>query len=93
MVSTADPSGQLSPRSALTGREPFQLSRVTLGHLGPAFGAGTTPRYQTVSGPDPLAILAVVTVRSPVVTFRIPPATVSVSSEYFCGLAVCVLFA
>ena len=52
---------------------------VTLGHFGPAFGAGTTPKYQTVPGPDPLAILAGVSVRSPAVTARrIPPVTESV---------------
>ena len=44
MVSTADASKQLSLRSPLTGREPFQSSLVTFGHLGRAFGAGTTPR-------------------------------------------------
>ena len=43
----------------------FQLALVTFGYFGPAFGAGTTPKYQAALGPDPLAILAVVTVRSP----------------------------
>ena len=38
--------------------------KVTFGPLDPGFGTGTTPMYQAVQGPDPLAILAVVTCRS-----------------------------
>ena len=34
----------------------FNSLRVILGHFGSAFGAGTTPRYQTAPGPDPLAL-------------------------------------
>ena len=56
MVAAADPSWQLSRRSAVSGLELFNLALVTFGSLGFAFGAGTTPKYQTVPGPDPLAI-------------------------------------
>ena len=56
MVAAADPSWQLSLRSAVSGLELFNLALVTFGSLGLAFGAGTTPKYQTVPGPDPLAI-------------------------------------
>ena len=51
--------------------------KVTFGPLDPGFGTGKTPKYQAVQGPDPLAILAVVTRRSRVVTTHpIPPATI-----------------
>ena len=60
MVSTADASGQLNRRSAASGRWSFENSQVAFGHFGPAFGAGTTPKYQAVLGPDPLAIFMVV---------------------------------
>ena len=56
MVAAADPSWQLSHRSAVSGLALFNLALVTFGSLGLAFGAGTTPKYQTVPGPDPLAI-------------------------------------
>ena len=57
MVAAADPSWQLSHRSAVSGLELFNYALlVTFGSLGLAFGAGTTPKYQTVPGPDPLAI-------------------------------------
>ena len=64
MVSTADASGRLCRRSALSGSQVFNLCWVTFGYLNLAFGAGTTPEYRVVSGPDPLAISAAVTVRS-----------------------------
>ena len=80
MVAAADPSWQLSHRSAVSGLALFNLALVTFGYFGPGFGAGTTPKYQAALGPDPLAILAVVT--SDLVGFttpRIPPAAAYIS--------------
>ena len=56
MVAAADPSWQIPHRSAVSGLELFNLALVTFGSLGLAFGAGTTPSYLTVPGPDLLAI-------------------------------------
>ena len=50
MVSTADPSGQLSPRSALSGREPFQFLEGDLGALRFGLRRGYDPQIPDGTG-------------------------------------------